>query len=117
MLYAAACIITLLALAHSWLGERHILIRLFRRGILPKVLGTEEFTKGTLRFVWHFTSLIALGFAALLVQIAGGVPAPALAPTIGWTLIVAGILPLVFTRGRHLSWIFLFAAGALCLFD
>ena len=29
MLYAAACLVILLGVAHSWLGERYLLQRLF----------------------------------------------------------------------------------------
>ena len=35
--------------------------------------------------------------------------------TIGATLLASGVLPLTFTRGRHLSWLVLFTAGALVL--
>ena len=50
MLLFAALLILVVGGAHSYLGERYILIRLFR-GPLPKVLGSEEFTRRTLRFV------------------------------------------------------------------
>lgn len=114
MLYVAAVLIAALGIAHSILGERYILRRLFRRG-LPKLFGGDEFTKRTLRFAWHFTSVLAFGMAALLVQLSGPVSSPALAATIGWTMVVSGLLPLFHTRGRHLSWLVLFAAGGLCL--
>lgn len=116
MLYVAAVLMTALGLAHSVLGERFILVRLFRRDNLPKLFGGTEFTERTLRFAWHFTTVLALGIAALLVQIAGRPDAAPLAATIGWTLIVSGLLPLLHTRARHLSWVVLFVAGGLCLF-
>ncbi|MBA7630226.1 MAG: hypothetical protein GH143_08270 [Calditrichaeota bacterium] len=40
-----------IGLAHSYLGERYILIRLFRRSNLPQLFGSDDFTKRTLRFV------------------------------------------------------------------
>jgi len=49
-LLIAASLATLLAAAHSYLGERYILIRLLRREDLPKLFGGVEFTKHTLRF-------------------------------------------------------------------
>jgi hypothetical protein len=55
MLLAAATLTCLLALAHSYLGERYILTRLFRRDDLPRLLGGTGFTKRTLRFAWHLT--------------------------------------------------------------
>ena len=64
-LWAAVVLITLLGVAHSVLGERYILVRLFRRTDLPKVLGSEEFTKRTLQFAWHLTSIAWWGMAAL----------------------------------------------------
>lgn len=115
MLYAAAALITILVLAHSFLGERYILIRLFRRGELPKLFGDTTFTQRTLRFAWHITTVLGLGFAVLLVQLEQDRGEPALTTTLGWTLLISGLLPLVHTRGRHLSWLVLFAAGGLCL--
>lgn len=61
---------TLLAGAHSYPGERYILIRLFRRDNLPKLLGGVKFTKRTLRFAWHITSVACLGLASILVVLA-----------------------------------------------
>jgi hypothetical protein len=116
MLHLAAFLFAALGLAHSVLGERYILIRLFRRDDLPRLFGGTEFTKRTLRFAWHLTTILSFGFAALLVQLATDAPASVLVRTIGWISILSGFLPLVFTRGRHLSWLGLFAAGGLCLF-
>jgi hypothetical protein len=116
VLYAAAVLIAILGLAHSILGERYILIRLFRREELPKLFGGTEFTRQTLRFAWHLTTVLALGLAMLLVHLAQGHGDQVLAATVGWTLLLSGLLPLIHTRGRHLSWLILFAAGGLCLF-
>lgn len=114
MLQFAALLIALLGFAHSMLGERYILVRLFRRE-LPKLFGSTGFTRNTLRFAWHLTTVLAFGFSAVLVQLAGAWTAQGLARTVGWCLVASGILPLVFTRGRHLAWLVLFAAGGLCL--
>lgn len=116
MLYLAAFLVVALALAHSILGEQYILIRLFRLGNLPKLFGSPEFTVRTLRFAWHITTVTWLGLAVLLVQLAQGYGAPnRVAETIGWTFIASGVLPLVITRGRHWSWLVLFAVGSLSL--
>ena len=53
----AAALAVLLGVAHSYLGERYILTRLFRRGDLPRLFGGVEFTQQTLRFAWHLTSV------------------------------------------------------------
>jgi hypothetical protein len=45
-LLMAGGLTTFVAVAHSYLGERYILRRLFRRTGLPKLFGGEEFTSG-----------------------------------------------------------------------
>jgi hypothetical protein len=114
MLQAAAVLIVLLGIAHSVLGERYILTRLFRREV-PTLFGGPEFTRSTLRFAWHLTTVLAFALGAVLWLLAGNPSAELLARVLGWFLVVSGLLPLVFTRGRHLSWVVLFAAGGLCL--
>ncbi len=116
MLYLAAALIFGLGMAHSLLGERYILIRLFRRYDLPKLFGSSWFTVRTLRFAWHITTLSWFGLAALLWQLArGALSAVATAQIIGITALACGLLPIAFTRGRHLSWVVFFAIGALTL--
>lgn len=117
MLLAAAVLIFLVGLAHSVLGERYILIRLFRRSDLPKLFGDTGFTTRTLRFAWHLTTVIAWGLAVVVLQL-GQLPDAAgrsIAMTLAITLLLSGLLPLLFTRGRHLAWVVLFTAGALVL--
>lgn len=50
MLYTAAFLIFATGLAHSVLGERYLLARLFQRENLPKLFGGTSLTIGTLRF-------------------------------------------------------------------
>ena len=57
---AAAVLVVGIGIAHSWLGERYILMRLFRRQNMPHLLGSDDFTKRTLRFAWHITTLPGL---------------------------------------------------------
>lgn len=114
MLQLAALLIALLGLAHSILGERYILTRLFRRE-LPKLFGGPDFTRNTLRFAWHLTTVLAWGISAVLWQLASAPSAELPVRTLGGCLIVCGLLPLAFTRGRHLSWVVFFTAGGLCL--
>ena len=116
-LMIAAGLMVLLAAAHSYLGERYLLIRLFRRTDLPKLFGGTEFTRRTLRFAWHVTSVFALGFAALLAGLAspgGDLARMALAVTSA-TSLACGMVALVGSRGRHPSWIVFFAVAALTL--
>lgn len=115
MLFVAALLIGALAIAHSYLGERYIIRWLLRHGDLPILMGSTAFAARTIRFAWHVTSVLALGMAIVLMQLAVNASEVAVVVAIGCTLIACGVLPLVYTRGRHLSWVVFFAAGGLCL--
>jgi len=114
-LVIAAGLTIMLAAAHSYLGERYILIRLFRRDNLPQLLGGVEFTKQTLRFAWHITSIAWLGLATLLLLMSSspGVAYRAQAHVIAVVFGVSGVAAFLGSRGRHLSWIVFFAIAAL----
>ena len=114
MLLAAAGLASLLALAHSYLGERYILMRLFRRDVLPELFGGTEFTKRTLRFAWHLTSIAWLSLAAILVKLNSHVPGRAeLGLLLVGTFGVSGLVAFVGSRGRHLAWVVFVAIAAL----
>lgn len=116
MLYTAAALLLLVSLAHSWLGERYILQRLFRRDDLPKLFGGTDFTRLTLRFAWHLTSVAWLGFAALLLHLAQPpISASAIGTIVAVVFAVHGLGALVGSRGRHLSWIPFLAVAVLVL--
>ena len=112
---AAAVLAIAIGLAHSWLGERYILMRLFRRRDLPHLFGGDEFTKRTLRFAWHLTTVAWLGAAASLLALASSPPggsARVLSGTVAATFLASAVVALVGSRGRHPSWvIFLIIAG------
>lgn len=114
-LYLAAAAAVAIGLAHSILGERYILTRLFRRGNLPPIFGTEEFTRQTLRFAWHLTTVAWFGFAAMMVWLAQARLSPATASTImAVTFLLTSAIALIGSRGRHFAWpVFLFI-GVLC---
>jgi len=116
LLLIAATLAAGVGLAHSYLGERYILIRLFRRTELPRLFGSDLFTRRTLRFAWHITSLAWWGFAALLLVLAKGDPATlrqntllVLAATFAASAAMTGIA----SRGRHLAWIVFLAIAVL----
>ncbi|MCP4204270.1 MAG: hypothetical protein GY769_20325 [bacterium] len=102
----AAALLAAIALAHSVLGERYILVRLFRRGPLPKLFGSDWFTRRTLRFAWHLTSVAWLGFAALLLFLAGGAPPgrEVVLGVVALTFLATGVIALVASRGKHFAW-------------
>ncbi len=114
MLIAAVVLLFLTGVAHSYLGERYILMRLFRRDNLPKVLGSTDFTTGTLRFVWHLLTVVWWGIAILILQASGeALQTRTVLQAFSVVALVSGLFPLYFTRGRHLSWVVFFAVAAL----
>ena len=114
MLYLAAALIALLGIAHSVLGERYILTRLFKRDNLPQLLGGTAFTIQTLRFAWHITTVAWFGIACLLLLLAENKLTPnSTLLTIAWISLISGLLPLISTKGKHLSWIFFFAVSLI----
>lgn len=113
-LYLAAVLIVLVSLAHSYLGERYLLVRLFRRSDLPKLFGGIEFTKQTLRFAWHVTSVAWLGLAGVLLVIARGPGRErAVLGVVAATFAVHFVIALAGSRGKHLSWVVFLAIGIL----
>ena len=114
MLLIAAALLVLIGLAHSYLGEKYILIRLFRRP-LPKLFGDDWFTRNTLRFAWHITTVAWLGFAALLVLAHLGVATRGnVLDAIAATFLLTATISLVASKGKHLSWIVFGAVAILC---
>lgn len=107
MLLVAAILFFVVGIAHSILGERYILIRLFRRGNIPRLFGSDYFTKGTLRFAWHITTFAWWGFGYLLLQISANqdITSQAVLYTISVVALLSGVFSFYFTKGRHLSWV------------
>lgn len=107
----------LIGVAHTYLGERYILVRLFRRDNLPHLFGGEEFTKNTLRFAWHLTSLAWFGFAAILICLANtNVSLVVVGNIIGVTFLLHSFLSLVIAKARHFSWYVFLAIGVITIY-
>lgn len=107
MYYLAALLLIFIGIAHSYLGERYILSRLFRRDNIPKTLGSTEFTKNTLRFAWHLTTVAWFGFAAILMHLAvQEIDEKVVANIISLTFLIHFFIALVASKGRHFSWVF-----------
>ena len=105
LLYFAGFLSFAVGAAHSILGERYILIRLFRRNNLPELFGSSDFTIRTLRFAWHLTTVAWWGFAALLMLLAHqSLSQRNVAVVIAATFLVTFSLTFVISRGRHLAW-------------
>lgn len=119
LLGLGALLAVALGVAHSVLGERYILTRLFRRDQLPKLFGGTWFTRRVLRFAWHLTSVAWWGFAVQMAW-AGGVFGEGAEPTVegllrvaAVTFAVSGLVTLVASRGRHPAWV-VFLVIAAC---
>src|SRR5688572_22722231 len=113
-LVIASLLILALGVVHSYLGERYILVRLFRRSDLPRLFGSDEFTRHTLRFAWHLTTVVWLGLALLLLVMARARAGEASLSlqTVGAVLTVtaaaSAVVTFVGSRTRHpASYVFL----------
>src|SRR5690554_6699855 len=113
-LVIAAGLLFLVGLAHSILGERYILMRLFRRPELPRLFGGTEFTVRTLRFAWHLTTVAWWGLAALLCVLSRPEVDPDfIVAIIGATVLATAVIIAWVSRGRHLAWPVFLVAGVL----
>ena len=114
MLLVGAFLLIFIGLIHSYLGEKFILIRLFRRDDLPELLGSDWFTKRVLRFAWHITTIAWWGFAAILYFLSSPSENIRSEILIVVTIVFAlsGVVSLFYSRGKHLSWIIFF--GIAC---
>ena len=115
MLLIASVILILCGVAHSYLGERYIFIRLFRRENIPHLFGSDEFTKGTLRFCWHITSILWFGFAALL--LAHEQTNTFLLDVVAVVFLLSSLFSIYFTKAKHLSWVAFLAVSLIAYFS
>ena len=114
-LLLAAGLAVALGAAHSYLGERYLLRRLFRRGSLPPLFGSDVFTRRTLRFAWHITTVASWGAAAQFWTFghagARGSAQDGLR-VLAATFLVSSAVAAIGSRGRHLGWLVLLAIAA-----
>ncbi len=118
MLEIAAILCILIGVVHSYLGERFILIRLFRGDKVPHLFGSDFLPKRTLRFAWHITTFAWWGFGYLLFKIAAGEEnlAQTVLYTISAVFFLSGIFSFGFTKGKHLSWVVFWAIAGLAFY-
>lgn len=114
MLLAAAILVIGIGLVHSYLGEKYILIRLFRQP-LPRLFGDDHFTRQTIRFAWHLLTISWFGFAAVLILLDLGIASGSrLSLVIATTFAITGLIALLASRGKHLSWLVFGTIALLC---
>lgn len=120
-LIAAAALVFIIGLVHSWLGERLVFRHLRRGGLVPDggQPGLREYQTRILWASWHVVTALAWALSVVLLWLAqpavqalsGGGVETATATALG----VSGGLVLLSNRGRHPAWIALLAAAALVL--
>jgi len=116
VLIVAALLAVGIGLAHSFLGEKYILIRLFRQP-LPKLFGDDRFTRQTLRFAWHLTTVSWFGLAAIMILLQiEDASRLNLLRVIGATFAVTAVTALVASHGKHLSWLVFGSISLICFF-
>ena len=116
-LYLAALLVFGIGIAHSYLGERYILMRLFRREDLPKLFGSDDFTVRTLRLAWHLTTVAWWGFGAILILLANPpVNVSTVGFVIGTTYILHFDIAIYGSRVKHLYWLVFLAIGVIAMY-
>ena len=108
-LYVSAALMIATGITHSILGEAKLIGPLLRarEGVLA-----SGFARTIIRYAWHVTS--ALMVATAITVVWRGVPA-ALIQAIGAIWLALGVVSLVATRGKHVGWPVLSAAGICAL--
>ena len=99
----SAVMMAITAVIHSVAGEKRLIGPILAKNVIPSALGGR-----VLRSAWHLTSLFMLSNA--LAMIWPGTPSGLhLAIGIFWLLI--GLFSLTSSRGKHVGWPTLTAAG------
>jgi len=108
-LWLSAAFMVTTAGVHSVLGYRRLIVPLLRRREGPL---SDALTRRIIRFAWHATSILMLISAA-------GVAWPGtpngLLVVIGCGWLATGLFNAAYTKGRHIAWPALSAAGIFAL--
>lgn len=114
LLTVSAALVVVTCLTHSLLGEKRLIgpLMALRAGVLQSDLARQ-----VLRFAWHFTSGLGLIVAYVLFSYAREPSTidPAMIVLIGLVLAGSGLFDAIYTRGKHIGWPLLTAAGATTL--
>jgi hypothetical protein len=118
LLYLLASALTFgLGIAHSFLGERYILIRLSGHPDVSKIFRRPEVATRTLRFAWHLTTVAWWGASALFFLMAQSpLSTSTVAIVLAVVFLLSGAITLFASRGRHLAWPLFFVIGLIALY-
>jgi small-conductance mechanosensitive channel len=108
LLVISAVAMALTAVAHSIVGEKRLIGPLLALNL--ELL--SGYRASLVRFAWHFTSLLMITTAFLVAWPETSTPLLRITGSI-WLL--AGVLDAILTRGKHIGWPLLTAAGLLTL--
>ena len=113
LLLAAGVLCVLTALVHSLLGEVRLIGPMVRgrQGVMSRPLARK-----VMRFAWHWTAVLWLLVAAVLVSAGlGNTVEIWLLRVIGAAHLAMGLLDAVITRGKHIGWPLIVLIGGLTL--
>ncbi len=111
---SAGILILLLGLVHSTFGE-YLIFRKFRRdGMVVPSISNKVFKGSHLRIIWatwHLVTIFGWSIGVILILIAGNpmanVSIDIIIKTFSFALLLASVLVLYGTKGRHPGWIVL----------
>jgi ABC-type transport system involved in cytochrome c biogenesis permease component len=112
----AGVLAALLAVTHSWLGERWIIQPVLAIENMPPLFGSRRGMKKILRFAWHLTSVFVMGMAAVLLHYSQAAKDVAVLTILAGTYFISAIMTVVVSRGRHYAWIVFLTIGLLTWF-
>jgi hypothetical protein len=108
LLTISAVAMAFTAIAHSIIGEKRLIGPLLALNIDM----LSGYRSNLVRFAWHFTSVLMIVTAMLVAW--PGMPVPLIRIT-GAMWLIAGVGDAILTRGKHIGWPLLSAAGILAL--
>lgn len=115
-LLLAAALTVIVGMAHSILGERRLIRPLLQLPNLPHLPGQIDFTRATIRFAWHITTIAWWGFAGVMAAMYFS--PESVNPPFLWVscavFACSGLIALAATRAAHKAWQFFFAIAACC---
>lgn len=114
MLTAVAILLILISVFHSIVGERLILQPINKADNLPKIWGSRQATFRTIEATWHLVSVLWLGLAAhlLMMQFYPQCTTKSFLIIFGLIFGFLTIVPLVWSVGKHKSWL---VFGLICI--
>ncbi|MEM9422808.1 MAG: hypothetical protein AAF986_09945 [Pseudomonadota bacterium] len=116
MLLVAAGLTVAVALMHSLLGGRRLIAPLLSWEGFPSILGAKERARVTLRFGWHLLSVnwVAMAGVLVLMHQVPALKSDAFLWMMSGVFGLSGLIAIIFSQGRHLSWVMFLPVAVLC---